>query len=82
MSANEKAGAGWHPTGFRNNISPDDSTPSRSAVARNILRDAIVALGLTPGAGVALLAAAESYAKARVRDELADRDLRQAELPS
>lgn len=72
MSAHEKAGSGWHPTGFQNNISRADSTPSRSTIARDVLRDTIVAAGVSALTGTAILAAAaaDGYAKARVRDEL------------
>lgn len=50
-----------------------DSIPSRTAQARNVSRDSIRAAGVPPFQGVAILAAADSYAKARVVNALADR---------
>ncbi len=52
-------------------FSPADSNSLRAPAAKNILRDAIIAAGVEAYAGVAILSAAESYAKARVRDEFA-----------
>lgn len=68
MTANKKgalAGA------LEQQFSPSHHTPSRTAVALAVLRDAITASGVERFTALAILAAAESYAKARLRDEFA-----------
>lgn len=46
-------------------------TPTRTDAARDVLRDAVLASGVDAYVGMAILAAADSFAKARARDEFA-----------
>lgn len=57
--------------GLEQQHQPANYIPSRTEAARNILRDAVIAAGVDSYAGMVILAAADSFAKARIRDEFA-----------
>lgn len=52
-------------------LSPSNHTATGATAAQYVLKDAIIAAGVDPFAGVAILADADSFDKARVRDEFA-----------
>lgn len=71
MKANEKACQGGNLAGLDSTFSPPNYTPSRTESSLAVLRDSVTAAELDKFTHMAILAAADSYAKARVRDEFA-----------
>lgn len=71
MGPNEKARQGDDLAGLESNILPLNHTPFRTSAALTVLRDAVTATGVDAYTGEVVLAAADSYAKVRVRDKFA-----------